>query len=318
MSTSPDGAHRGPVSNRFDPNQAVPNRSAPHQSAPGQAGQDMFTPNRAAGPVHDRDRADQRTEVLPTGPDRSGHRNGVGHLADANHRDEGNHRDVGNHRDEGNRRDGSDHRDGPDRGDALDRQRSRFGGIKWGSAFFGWLTAVGTAVLLTALITGVGGAVGLSAVGGPGQATDQAGQAAQVPGAAEAGGITAAIVAAVVLLVAYFCGGYVAGRMARFDGIKQGVAVWVWTVVITLLAAALVTIAGAQFDVLGALGGIQLPLDGQALTTAGIVAAVVALVVSLVGAVLGGLAGMRFHRRVDRAGLDDGASRIGTDRGTVR
>ena len=34
-----------------------------------------------------------------------------------------------------------------------------------------------------------------------------------------------------------------------------------------------------------------------------IVAALLAAVVSLVGAVVGGLAGMRYHRKVDRAGL---------------
>jgi len=31
---------------------------------------------------------------------------------------------------------------------------------------------------------------------------------------------------------------------------------------------------------------------------------VIALVAALVGAILGGLAGMRFHRKVDRAGLE--------------
>jgi hypothetical protein len=44
-------------------------------------------------------------------------------------------------------------------------------------------------------------------------------------------------------------------------------------------------------------------LDAGSLTTGAVVALVAAVVVSLVGAVLGGLAGMRFHRRVDRAGL---------------
>ena len=40
------------------------------------------------------------------------------------------------------------------------------------------------------------------------------------------------------------------------------------------------------------------------LTTAGVVTAIGVAIVSLVGAILGGLAGMRFHRRVDKAGLD--------------
>ena len=32
------------------------------------------------------------------------------------------------------------------------RERAAFGGVKWGSAFFGWLTAMGLAVVLTALL----------------------------------------------------------------------------------------------------------------------------------------------------------------------
>ena len=39
------------------------------------------------------------------------------------------------------------------------------------------------------------------------------------------------------------------------------------------------------------------------MTTAGVIALVVALIAALVGAILGGLAGMRFHRNVDKAGL---------------
>ena len=35
-------------------------------------------------------------------------------------------------------------------------QHDRFGGIKWGAAFFGWLSANGLAVLLVAAIAGLG------------------------------------------------------------------------------------------------------------------------------------------------------------------
>src|SRR6476660_7034198 len=45
---------------------------------------------------------------------------------------------------------------------AVARQKERFGGIKVGSAFFGWLTATGMAVLLTALVAAAGTAVGLA------------------------------------------------------------------------------------------------------------------------------------------------------------
>ena len=50
----------------------------------------------------------------------------------------------------------------PDRTDVVGRQRELFGGMKFGSCFFGWLTASGTAVLLAAVATGIGAALGLS------------------------------------------------------------------------------------------------------------------------------------------------------------
>lgn len=52
----------------------------------------------------------------------------------------------------------------PVRDDVVDREKERFGGIKWGSAFFGLLTATGTAVILTALLAAIGTVVGASTV----------------------------------------------------------------------------------------------------------------------------------------------------------
>ena len=46
--------------------------------------------------------------------------------------------------------------------DAVAVQRARFGGIKWGAAFFGWLSANGLAVLLVALLSAAGVALGLA------------------------------------------------------------------------------------------------------------------------------------------------------------
>ena len=108
----------------------------------------------------------------------------------------------------------------------------------------------------------------------------------------------------VILFVGYLAGGYVAGRMARFSGAKQGLGVWLWAIVIAIVLAIVSAIAGAQWNVLANLDAFpRLPIGEGELTTVGIVTAVLALVVSLGGAVLGGLAGMRFHRRVDREGL---------------
>ena len=180
----------------------------------------------------------------------------------------------------------------------VQREKERFGGIKFGSAFFGWLTATGTGVILTAIAAGTGAAFGL---GNAENADDVADAAASN---ADTVGLAGGIALAVILLIAYYCGGYVAGRMARFDGLKQGVAVWLWAVVIAIVLAIIGLIAGSQFDVLSQLNSFpRLPISEGNLTAGGIVAAILALIVSLVGAILGGLAGMRFHRKVDKAGL---------------
>jgi membrane associated rhomboid family serine protease len=61
---------------------------------------------------------------------------------------------------------------------------------------------------------------------------------------------------------------------------------------------------GAEFDILAKLGGFpRLPINEGDLTTGGLIAIGVAVVAALIGAVLGGLAGMRYHRKVDKAGL---------------
>jgi hypothetical protein len=182
------------------------------------------------------------------------------------------------------------------REDVVAREKEEFGGMKFGSAFFGWLTATGTAVLLTALVAGTGSALGLGST-----ATDV------VEGSAEnvdTIGIVGAIAVLVILLIAYYCGGYVAGRMARFSGAKQGLAVWLWALITAVVFAIVGAIAGANLDILANLNAFpRLPFNEGALTVVGIITAVSALLVSLLGAVLGGLAGMRFHRRVDRVGL---------------
>jgi hypothetical protein len=185
-----------------------------------------------------------------------------------------------------------------DRKSVVGREKEAFGGVKIGSAFFGWLAATGTAVLLTALVAAAGTAVGVATN------TDARTVVNQATGASGTVGVAGGVALLVVLFVAYYCGGYVAGRMARFNGIKQGVAVWVWALLIAIVVALLGAIAGTRYNILGQLNSFpRIPVNEGDLTGAGIVAALAVAVSSLVGAVLGGLAGMRFHRRVDRAGL---------------
>jgi hypothetical protein len=185
-----------------------------------------------------------------------------------------------------------------DRRSVVAREKDAFGGVKVGSAFFGWLAATGTAVLLTALVAAAGTAVGVATNTQVGQAANQATQNATTVG------LIGGIVLLVILFIAYYCGGYVAGRMARFNGAKQGVAVWLWAVVIAVLVAILGAVAGSKYNVLANLNSFpRIPVNEGTLSTGGIIALLAVAVASLVGAILGGLAGMHFHRKVDKAGL---------------
>jgi hypothetical protein len=183
----------------------------------------------------------------------------------------------------------------PDRREVVARQKEEFGGMKLGSAFFGWLAATGMAVLLTALVAGAGTALGY---------TNDVNTTNPTAGEVQSVGIAGGIALFAIIFVAYFCGGYVAGRMARFNGLRQGVAVWLWAVISAIVVAVLATIAGSRYNILASLNLPRIPVNEGTLTTAGLLTAVGIAVASLAGAILGGMAGMRFHRRVDKAGLD--------------
>ncbi|WP_369140545.1 hypothetical protein [Modestobacter versicolor] len=175
-------------------------------------------------------------------------------------------------------------------------QKARYGGVSWGAAFFGWLSANGMAVLLIALLSAGGLAFGLS---------DTVSSADEAADSAASGiGLGAGIALLVALFLAYLAGGYVAGRMARFDGVKQGIAVWVIGLVVVVLLALAGLVFGSQYNVLADLDLPRIPVDEGTATTAGIISLVAVLVATLVGAVLGGILGARYHRKVDRVGFD--------------
>ena len=182
--------------------------------------------------------------------------------------------------------------------DAIDAQRETFGGIKWGAAFFGWLSANGLAVLLLALTSAAG--VGLGLAQGVDSADEAADQAVQQ---ADTVGVGGAIAALVILFLAYLAGGYVAGRMARFNGAKQGLAVWLVGLLVVIVLAVVVAILGTQYNVLQQLNLPRIPVDEGTATTAGLITLAALLLVTLLGAVLGGKLGTRYHRKIDRAGF---------------
>jgi hypothetical protein len=172
-----------------------------------------------------------------------------------------------------------------------DRQHEKFGGVSWGSTFFGWLSAAGLTAILAGLLGATGAGLALNEVGD------------SVSGSkAETIGIAGGIGLLVVLAIAYYCGGYVAGRMARFDGARQGIGVWLWGLIAAVAVALLAVIGGSKYNLLDALNLPRIPVDSGSLTTAGAIALIASLLVTLVAATVGGKAGERFHRKVDRVG----------------
>ena len=173
------------------------------------------------------------------------------------------------------------------------RQRDEFGGINWGASFFGWLVAVGVAALLTGLLAAAGAAIGLTV-------TDE-----QVNSNTEELGVGGGIALVVVLMLAYFAGGYVAGRMSRFDGGRQGLGTWVIGLIVTIALAAAAVVFGDEYNVLDRLNLPSLPVGDETLATGGIVALAAILVGTLLAAMFGGKVGERYHKRIDRVGFVD-------------
>lgn len=176
-----------------------------------------------------------------------------------------------------------------------ERLRDMYGGVDWLASFLGFVftIVVGTifSVVAGLVLVPLGFSVNLD--------TGNLGPAV----------ITGLVVAAVLLFLTYFFGGYVAGRLARFDGGRNGAMTVVWGIIITLL----LTVVGGLF------GGSLLPgdtisqlqdlvrsglgpafQDFMGLGLVGVGIAVGVLVVELLGGFLGGRTGARYHREIDR------------------
>jgi hypothetical protein len=176
--------------------------------------------------------------------------------------------------------------------DVRARQRDEFGGFNWGSAFFGWLVAIGLGALLTALLAAAGTAIGLTSVS-DNQANDNAGTI----------GIGGGILLLIVSMIAYYAGGYVAGRMSRFDGARQGFGVWIFGLIVTVAIAAAGWILGDKYNLLDRLNLPRIPVNAGDLTTGGAIALGAILLGTLIAAIVGGKVGQRYHNKVDRVGF---------------
>jgi len=172
----------------------------------------------------------------------------------------------------------------------VDPELLSYRGFKFGAAFFGWLIAIAMSVLLLAAVS--------AAALGTAEILDYTRSDAEAdPGAAS---ITAAAVAVLMLSLAFYTGGYVAGRLARFDGGRQGFGVWMITLLVSVLAAGGGALLDNQYDLLSDLNRPDVALSNDTLTMGGIIAAAALMLLTLLAAILGGKAGKRYHDKIDR------------------
>ena len=169
--------------------------------------------------------------------------------------------------------------------------RSRFGGTNWGACFFGWLVAIALTILLTSIIGAVLAAVGSNAEITQDDAERQAGTV----------GVATAVTLVVVLVIGYYAGGYVAGRMSRFDGGRQGFGVWLIGLAVTVLALGLGALFGSQYNLLDRVDLPRIPISTDQVGWGALITAVVILLATALAAVFGGKVGHRYHDKVDNA-----------------
>jgi hypothetical protein len=157
--------------------------------------------------------------------------------------------------------------------------RRRFGGLDLPAALAGMLSGVGLTMLLGAGTTAV---VAMRHDNGVPRNTLW-----------NASWIAAAAIVALSLLV----GGWVAGRIARYDGIANG---WLSALCFTLLVGGLAATGHWADDRWNLLNGVTAPSWATTPTRFGeVAAAVLAIGVVLVAAGLGGMLGAAYHRRAD-------------------
>jgi len=126
--------------------------------------------------------------------------------------------------------------------------------------------------------------------------------------ARQSAGTVSIVGGAILLLIlglAYFAGGYNAGRLSRFDGGRQGIGVWIIGLVVTIALAAAGAIFGSEYNVLARLDLPRIPVDEGSLATGAIIALAAIIVGTLLAAFSGGKLGERYHKKVDRVGDRD-------------
>lgn len=181
--------------------------------------------------------------------------------------------------------------------------RRRFGGIDFPASLVGMLAALALMLLLGGLVGAVIGGIGYQ-MGLEGDRDLS---------------IAGLIAGVFVLFLSFFVGGWAAGRMARYDGAKNGFMTALWTLLVAGALAGLGAWLGAEYNVFDRLA---LPrwFSSDGLAPAALVTGLLSLLAMFAGAILGGVRGEHYHRRADAviASTREGGLRSTWDEKVVR
>lgn len=164
-----------------------------------------------------------------------------------------------------------------------------FGGFSLTSVLAGVLVAYGAFAILLGLAASIAGAIS--------DDTD-------LSTGWEELGTGAGLVVAGLILLSYLFGGYVAGRMARRNGLAHGAGVLVLGVLIVGGVAALARSSGGADNVAENLRSLGIPTTADEYGDAGTVAGIASLLALVIGSLLGGVLGERWHARLFARAVD--------------
>lgn len=164
------------------------------------------------------------------------------------------------------------------------------GKVSFLSVLAGTLVAYGAVAVLAAVAAAIARGVGVDTNLSTGEWRDL--------------GIAGGAITAVVLLVSYYFGGYVAGRMARRAGATNGLLVFVLGVLLLVGVAGLVSQFTDVGEIRRNLRSVGMPVTADEWGQVGTFAGIASLAAMVVGAVLGGMAGERWHGKLVTRAFD--------------
>jgi hypothetical protein len=166
----------------------------------------------------------------------------------------------------------------------------RFGGVDTPSAIAGMFTSLGVLVFLSSLLAAWLGDLAYQV------------NLLDPDGVLQEFEVVAFVVLLVVVFIAFFVGGWAAGRMARIDGGITAVASAMWMLLVIVIFAAVGAFIGSEFNAFGQAG---LPdwvsqLDAEDITIGAGLATIGTILIMFVASWMGGRAGETYRRDADR------------------